>query len=117
MAGAPPPPWAVPPAAQALPRRAGEQLYNAVSGMSPAAWGDPAQLGSMLARCEALLCALHGSPSLAAYVERMAGGGGGQGPCTHVWTAGTIAYRCPCGRGVVGSASLVERACVPACPC
>lgn len=88
--GAPPPP---------LPPGAGGRLHTAIAGMSTAAWLEPTQLDGTLARAEALLCALHtGCGSLAAYVQRATGDAGGGGPCTCVWTAGTIAYRCrTCG--------------------
>lgn len=74
-------------------------MHSAIAGMSTAAWLEPTQLGGTLARAEALLCALHpGCASLPAYVQRIAGDAGGGGPCTSVWTAGTIAYRCrTCG--------------------
>lgn len=81
------------PPAAALPPRAGEALYNAVAGMSAAAWQDPGALDATLARAEALLCALHGCGGLGAYTQLLTGGGGSAGPCTSVWVAGTIAYR------------------------
>lgn len=88
------PPTARDTAPAALLLRAGERLYTAISGMSAAAWQDPAQLNASLAHSEALLCSLHpGCGSLSAYAQWAAGGGGGGGPCTRVWTAGTIAYR------------------------
>ena len=46
---------------------------------------------------EQLLCAQRPQcVSLPDYLQQVAGGGdaGGGGPCTHVWTTGTIAYRC-----------------------
>ena len=72
----------------------------------PQNWLDPAV---------AELCALRGSPPsegmtgyIAAVVAEGAGGGGA-GPCTRVWTAGTLAYRCrTCG---VSPASSICVAC------
>ena len=90
--GPPPPP---------LPAAAAERLYDCVAGMGDSAWLDP-DLGSTLGRAQGLLCALHpGCSTVQDYLQRLSGGsgapgggGGGSGPCTRVWTAGTIAYRC-----------------------
>ena len=82
-----------------LPRAAGARLYQAVSGMSAAGWlGAGGELEGSLARAAALLCALRGAASLPQYLQMLAPGGGGGGPCTRVWTAGTIAYRFGAGR-------------------
>lgn len=85
----PPPAAAQPP----LSAAAASALHSCIAGMSAASWMDPALLHSTLSRAEGLLCALHGCPSLAAYIQRVTGAGGGGCPCTSVWTAGTIAYR------------------------
>jgi hypothetical protein len=76
---------------------AAERLRTWVTGMGDSAWLDP-NPRITLGRAEGLLCALHpGCNSLGDYLQRMSGGAGaagsGGGPCTRVWTAGTIAYR------------------------
>lgn len=64
-------------AAAPLPPRAGEALFNAISGMTAETWADPAQLQDTLRRAEGLLCALHsGCPGLGAYVQLLTGGAG-----------------------------------------
>ena len=96
-----------------------ERLSNCVARMGDSAWLDPG-LGITLGRAEDLLCALHhGCSSLRDYLQLLscgsgAGGsaGSGGGPCTRVWTAGTIAYRWARKLLVLGC---TERACLCGC--
>lgn len=72
-------------AAAPLPPRAGEALFNAISGMTAETWADPAQLEDTLRRSEGLLCALHaGCAGLGAYVQLLSGGAGEEVP----WSGG-----------------------------
>ncbi len=69
-----------------LPPRAGERLFNAISGMSAEKWADPAQLQDTLRRSEGLLCALHaGCAGLGAYVQLLTGGAGELGRWVGMW--------------------------------
>lgn len=106
---------AAPAAAQPLSAAAASALHTCIAGMSAASWLDPGSLHATLGRAEGLLCALRGCSSLAAYLQLVTGPGGAGGPCTCVWTAGTIAYRWGCGLGAVGGTwpsneSVIERA-------
>lgn len=94
---------AAPPPPLPLPAAAAERLHSSLSGMADSVWLD--SLDEAFRRAEGLLCALHpGCTSLEEYLQHLSSGGGAaggsgtgvggvSGPCTRVWTAGTIAYR------------------------
>jgi hypothetical protein len=88
------------------------EMYNAVSCMSVDSWMQHGSaFESTLLNAGRLLCGLRRCDSLQQYLQKLSGGGGSgsSGPCTCVWTTGTIAYRCGtlvqiwrgAGRGVV----------------
>ena len=87
------PPAAAPPLPP-LPAGRAAFLHSCVAGMTADTWLQASQVQATLSRAEGLLCALRGVGSLQQYLQAVTGaGGGGAGPCTSVWTAGTIAYR------------------------